>query len=108
SYEGGSLLIPVSIESSELNIPESFFVEQNYPNPFNPSTVIRFGLPSVSYVTAQVFNLLGQEVATLFQGRLNAGEHELVFDAAELTSGIYFYRIQAGDDVSMKRMVLLR
>jgi hypothetical protein len=108
SFEGGSLLIPLGIESDELNVPKSFFMEQNYPNPFNPSTTIRFGLPSVSYVTAKLYNVLGQEVATMFEGRLNAGEHELQFDAAELTSGIYFYRIQAGDNVDMKRMVLLR
>jgi len=108
SYEGGSLLIPLAIESDELNIPKSFFVEQNYPNPFNPSTNIRFGLPSVSYVTAKLFNVLGQEVATLFEGRLNPGQHELQFDAENLSAGVYIYRIQAGDNVAMKRMVLLK
>jgi hypothetical protein len=107
SYEGGSLLV-TSVESPELNIPESFFMKQNYPNPFNPTTTIRFGLPSASHVIAKVFNLLGQEVATLFEGRLSAGEHELMFDAKNLTSGIYFYRIQAGDYMGMKRMVLLK
>ena len=107
SYEGGSLLV-TSIESSVLNIPKSFFVDQNYPNPFNPSTTIRFGLPNSSYVTAKLFNVLGQEMATLYEGRLNAGEHELLFNAADLGSGIYFYRIQAEDVVSMKRMVLMK
>jgi hypothetical protein len=108
SYEGGSLLIPLGIESDELNIPKSFFVEQNYPNPFNPSTTILFGLPVVSDVTVKLFNVLGQEVATLFEGRLNAGQHELQFDAENLSAGVYIYRIQAGDDVAMKRMVLLK
>ena len=108
SFEGGSLLIPVSIESSELNIPESFFMDQNYPNPFNPTTTIKFGLPSASYVTAKLFNVLGQEVKTLFEGRLNAGEHELLFNAENIGSGVYFYRIQAGDNVSIKQMVLQR
>ncbi|MCB9088156.1 MAG: T9SS type A sorting domain-containing protein [Calditrichae bacterium] len=107
SYEGGSLLI-TGIESNTFNVPASFFVAQNYPNPFNPTTTIRFGTPAALQVTAKVFNLLGQEVATLFEGRLQAGEHELTFDAAKLSSGVYIYRIQAGDKVSMKRMVLLK
>jgi len=107
SFEGGSLLI-TSIESNELNIPKTFFIDQNYPNPFNPATTIRFGLPSASQVTAKVFNMLGQEVANLFEGRLNAGEHELLFDAEHLTSGIYFYQIRAGSFMGVKRMVLLR
>jgi hypothetical protein len=108
SYEGGSLKIPVSIRSQKQNIPESFFVTQNYPNPFNPSTIIRFGLPSTSDVTAKVFNILGQEVATLFNGQLQAGEHELLFDAGNLSSGIYFYQIQAGDEVSIRQMMLMK
>jgi hypothetical protein len=108
SFEGGSLMIPVSIESQELNIPESFFVEQNYPNPFNPSTTIRFGIPSACHVIVNIFNLLGQEVATLIDGRINAGRHELLIDATNLSSGVYLYRIQAGHEVSIKQMVLLR
>jgi hypothetical protein len=110
SYEGGSLKVPVSALEPAVyaNIPESFFMDQNYPNPFNPSTSIRFGLPAAAYVTAKVFNMLGQEVATLFEGRLKAGEHILTFDAAHLSSGIYLYRIQAGDIVSIKRMILMK
>jgi hypothetical protein len=109
TFEGGSLLIdPTSIESNELNIPESFSIDQNYPNPFNPTTTIRFGLPSASDVVVKVFNTLGQEVANLFEGRLNAGVHELQFDAANLSSGFYFYKVQADNVVGIKRMVLLR
>ena len=109
SYEGGSLLIPVTaIESDVLPIPVKFFVDQNYPNPFNPNTTIHFGLPATTHVKAQVFNLLGQQVTTLYDGLLKAGEHELQFEAGNLTSGVYFYRIQAGNDVLMKQMVLLK
>lgn len=106
SFEGGSLLVPVSVASPEQNLPQSFFVEQNYPNPFNPSTIIRFGLPSPSQVSVKVYNLLGQEVATLFEGRKNAGVYELPFDAVNLSAGIYLYRIEAGEFVSIRRMVL--
>ncbi|MDZ7260773.1 MAG: T9SS type A sorting domain-containing protein, partial [candidate division KSB1 bacterium] len=106
SYEGGSLKVPVSVETRQRNLPESFYVEQNYPNPFNPSTTIRFGLPSASQVTVEVFNLLGQKVTTLFEGRKEAGVHELQFEAANLSSGVYLYRIRAGEVVHIKRMVL--
>jgi hypothetical protein len=112
--EGGSLVvdvedpIPDAIYSNGLNIPESFFVGQNYPNPFNPSTTIKFGLPLTSDVTIKVFNVLGQEVMTVFEGRMSAGEKKLEFDAANLTSGTYFYQIQAGDNVSIKKMLLIK
>ncbi len=115
SFEGGSLKFTVAVELREQNLPETFFIEQNYPNPFwsgatsrsagNPSTTIRFGLPSASYVTVEVFNVLGQKVATLFDGRKDAGVHDLLFDAVNLTSGVYLYRIQTRDGVSIKRMV---
>jgi hypothetical protein len=109
SYEGGSLLIPTSVESrDEETIPRAFFVDQNYPNPFNPSTTIRFGLPSQSYVTVKVFNLLGEEVVTLFEGRQDAGIHSLQFEPTHLSSGVYFYRIQAGSSVGIMRMILTR
>jgi hypothetical protein len=111
SYEGGRLKLPVSVKSRERNLPASFFIEQNYPNPlpgsdFNPSTTIRFGLPVASRVTVKIFNMLGQEVATLFDGRKDAGAHELQFNAANLSAGVYLYRIQAGDVVSVKRFVV--
>ena len=108
SYEGGSLKVATSVESARYKIPESFFVEQNYPNPFNPSTMIRFSLPSASHVTVQVFNMLGQEVASLFSGLKDAGVHELLFDAANLGADVYLCRIQAGDVVSIRRMVLVK
>lgn len=108
SYEGGSLLFPVSITSHEPNIPQTFFVEQNYPNPFNPSTAIRFGLPSASQVTAKIFNLLGEEVMMLFNGHLQAGRYELIVDGTDLSSGIYIYQIQAGTAIYSKRMLLLK
>jgi hypothetical protein len=108
SYEGGSLAVPVGIVSTDLNVPETFFVDQNYPNPFNPSTSIRFGLPAASDVSVRVFNLLGQEVFNLYKNRVSAGVHEMQFEAENLSSGVYIYRIQAGEHVSIKRMVLMK
>jgi hypothetical protein len=109
SEEGGSLLIPVtSVEEIEGPIPRTFFMDQNYPNPFNPATVIRFGVPSASFVSVKIFNMLGQEVASLFEGHKDPGVYEVQVDASNLGSGIYLYRVQAGDAVSTKRMVLVK
>ncbi len=97
--------------SSELEeeIPESFTLNQNYPNPFNPSSTIRFGLPEASQVRMEVFNILGQKVATLINGdRMNAGWHRVQFNAGSLSSGVYIYRIQAGNFVQTKRMMLIK
>lgn len=108
SFEGGSLKVPVSVAERQHEVPVSFFIEQNYPNPFNPSTTIRFGLPSASRVTVEVFNTLGQKVATLFEGRKAAGVHHVQFEAAPLSNGVYLCRIQAGEIMGMKRMVLMK
>jgi hypothetical protein len=74
-------------------IPTEYFVEQNYPNPFNPSTTIRFGLPVNGHVTLQVFNLLGQRVASLMDEQKLAGNYEVQWQAGDVPSGLYFYRI---------------
>jgi hypothetical protein len=107
--DGGSLLHPyTSVEEFSSEIPQSFYVDQNYPNPFNPSTVIRFGLPSASFVSVKLYNLLGQEVITLFEGDMNAGTYEIPLDASNLSSGAYLYRVQAGDNITTKRMMLIK
>jgi len=89
-------------------IPEEFSLAQNYPNPFNPSTTIRYTLPQRSYVTLTVFNTLGQHVATLVNGDIDAGYHEAIFSAAGLASGVYFYRLQAGDFVQTRKILSIR
>jgi hypothetical protein len=88
--------------------PVRFALYPNYPNPFNPSTTIKYSLPARSSVTLAVFNTLGQQVATLVQGEKEAGSHEVRFDAAGLPSGVYFYRLQAGDYTDTKRMLLMK
>jgi len=108
AFEGGSLLVPLSVKPEKSAMPRSFFVDQNYPNPFNPSTTIRFGLPAASSVSAKVYNIVGQEIAALFDGYLHAGVYDLDFNATDLTSGVYFYRVQTGSAVSVKRMVIVK
>jgi len=88
--------------------PLEFALEQNYPNPFNPSTTIKFTIPEASIVTLKVFNTLGQEVALLINQSMEAGVHEINFDAVGLNSGMYFYRLEAGDYVQVKKMTLLK
>jgi len=95
----------VSTPSSK---PLSFNLAQNYPNPFNPSTRIEFTLAKESSVDLKVFNILGQEVATLVHGNLTSGPHAVTFNAKNLASGMYIYRITAGDYTSVKRMMLLK
>jgi enterochelin esterase family protein len=92
----------------EHRVPTAFTLYQNYPNPFNPNTTIRYGLPERFHVTLTIYNMLGQQVGTLVQGEQEAGYHEAVFDASGLASGVYLYRLQAGDFVEAKKFVVLK
>ena len=95
----------------EVTNPNTFVLEQNYPNPFNPSTSIQFSIPVKARVSLKIFDIVGQEVAKLIDGELAAGYHEVVFNAAKISSGVYFYRIEAngvnGQNYnSVKKMIL--
>jgi hypothetical protein len=92
----------------EQQLPTEFALMQNYPNPFNPSTVISYQLPVSSNVTLKVYDILGNEVATFVNEEKPAGSYEVKFDASGLSSGIYFYKLQAGSLVETKKMILLR
>jgi len=104
----GQLGDPVSVESDLTTIPENFTLSQNYPNPFNPTTNIKFSLPSSGNYTLKIFNLLGQEVATLIDGDMVAGIHTVNFDASRLASGIYFYNFNGNNFNQTKKMILLK
>jgi photosystem II stability/assembly factor-like uncharacterized protein len=93
---------------SKAGRPTDYRVFQNYPNPFNPSTTIRYDLPHASRVSLKVYNTLGQEVATLVNDTKAAGVYTVQFDAGRLASGVYFYRLQAGNFVETKKLVVLR
>ncbi len=89
-------------------LPAEFTLSQNYPNPFNPTTKINYALPKDEFVTLKVFNILGEEVANLVEGKVTAGSHSVEFDASNLSSGTYIYRLTAGKFVSTKKMILLK
>jgi len=91
-----------------LNIPEDFMLFQNYPNPFNPVTRIEYALPKASDVVIDIYSILGQRVATLFKGRKPAGYHIVEFDAGRLSSGLYVYRVRAGEYQDARKMLLLK
>jgi hypothetical protein len=98
------------LEGIRREIPHSFALHQNYPNPFNPETVIGFDLPRGAFVALKIYNLIGQEVATLVNNQLPAGTHSVKLNSAHLNlpSGVYLYRITAGDFVKTRKLVLLR
>jgi len=98
----------VTVVGNVLEVPQTFELFQNYPNPFNPTTQIDYSIPAKSYVTLTVYNLLGQEVATLFDGIRQAGRYSAMFDGFELTSGVYFYRLRSNGLVQAKRLILLK
>ena len=104
--DGTPINIPVSNE--DLSQPHTFALDQNYPNPFNPTTTISYSLPQSVDVELAVYNILGQRVATLVSGVQTAGVHEVQFDASRFASGMYLYRITAGKNVSVKKMLLVK
>ncbi len=106
-YDG--LPVTVGVKEKRQLLVDGYTLDQNYPNPFNPSTHISFALPSTQKVTLKVFDLTGKEVATLLQNdHRAAGVHAITYDAKDLPSGIYLYRLQADEFMETKRMVLIR
>jgi hypothetical protein len=101
-------LVETALAVPEQGKPREFALSQNYPNPFNPSTTIRFELPRALRVNLDVYNTLGQEVAKLLDEERPAGAYEVSFNAKGLASGVYFYRIRAGEFVATKKLLLVK
>ncbi|MGE5411970.1 MAG: T9SS type A sorting domain-containing protein [Clostridiales bacterium] len=95
-------------EVKESNTVLTYNLEQNYPNPFNPTTTINYSIPENNIVVLKVFNVLGEEVKTLVNEVKSRGSYSVSFSASELTSGIYYYQIRAGNYISVKKMTLLK
>lgn len=105
-YNFGYLV--TGVNNKKINTPINFKLSQNYPNPFNPTTVISYQFPVAGYVSLKVYDILGREVATLVNQRQNPGQHQVTFNASNLASGTYFYRLRTGDFVQVKKMLLLK
>ncbi|MCX6175477.1 MAG: T9SS type A sorting domain-containing protein [Ignavibacteriales bacterium] len=100
--------IVTSVKKENEESPTKFELNQNYPNPFNPTTKIKFGLPETALTQLIIYDLLGKEIKILFNMELEAGYHEISFDGSKMPSGIYFYKIQAGEFMQTKKMILLK
>jgi hypothetical protein len=112
TFGGGVWRCPLSEFVTRVDVvyptPSRFQLLQNYPNPFNPSTTISFMLPARGKISLKVFNLLGEEVTTLREQEYPPGHHKVEWDASGLSSGVYYYRLQAGTTAEMKKMLLVR
>jgi hypothetical protein len=95
---------------NEISLPLSFNLHQNYPNPFNPSTTIQFALPQAEFVTLKIYNVLGEEVATLLSASLLSGSYKYEWDASHLASGVYLYRLETNNSVETetRKMMLMK
>ena len=89
-------------------MPTEYSISQNYPNPFNPTTRIKFALPTTALTKIIVYDILGRGIRTLINEVLKSGYYEINFDAGDLPSGVYFYRIQAGSFITTKKLLLLK
>jgi len=98
----------VSVNEIDMNLPQEYSLDQNFPNPFNPTTTISFGLPEAGATTLKVYNIIGQEIAVLVNEDLQAGTYNVTFEATDMPSGLYLYRLQSKEFVSIKKMLLIK
>jgi len=106
--QNSSAQVSVRVNSTSATMPHLYSLQQNYPNPFNPVTIIRYALPENNHVTLKLYDVLGREIATLINGDISAGEHQIEWNAGNLPSGIYYYRIQAGNFTETKKLLLTK
>ena len=106
-YDGvNELLSKLTSVKDKSALPSEYQLEQNYPNPFNPTTTIHYHMPKAEQVKLDVYDIMGRKVATLVDKFMLAGKHQVEFDAAHLSSGVYYYRIQMGAFTDTKRLIL--
>lgn len=103
----GGVILDVGGSETE-GIPTEYAIRQNYPNPFNPGTTIQYELPRASHVSITVYDMLGRQVSLLLNERRDAGIHEVKFDGSAFASGVYLYRIQAGEFTQTKKLIMLK
>jgi ligand-binding sensor domain-containing protein len=113
TYNSGVWRRPLSelittVKGNEDQVPAQFRLDQNYPNPLNPSTTINYSIPKAGQVTLKVYDVLGKEVATLVNEEESSGNYHIVFNANKLASGVYFYRLSAGNSVITKKLILMK
>ncbi len=114
NYTGGRpnialvMNLATGIENPSLTIPETYSLSQNFPNPFNPTTKINFAIPKQGFVSLRIFDILGREVKTLVNGMKQPGNYSVDFNASELSSGIYFYKLESNEFTDIKKMVLIK
>ena len=99
---------PTGIDDDIPDLPREITLYQNYPNPFNPTTEIKFALPEQADVTIEIFDILGRKTATVADGLFPAGYNSITWDSGNTASGIYYYRLTAGDKIIVKKMTLLK
>jgi len=107
-YKTGNILLISNVEDNDFESLENYRLFQNYPNPFNPTTTIKYSIPKLSFVSLKIYNLIGEEIATLVNEEKLIGNYQVEFNAAALPSGIYFYRLQTPNFTQTKKMILLR
>ena len=91
-----------------IGIPAKYYLSQNYPNPFNPVTNLEFGIPDLGFVTLKIYDVIGRELVTLVNEIKKPGYYKVTFNASDLSSGVYFYRMTAGDFVAVKKFLVLK
>ena len=106
--EPGILTSIHDFNTNDNSVPIVFNLDQNYPNPFNPTTSIKYSVPSSEHVSLKVFDILGREIAVLVNEQKSAGIYTINFDASDLSSGVYFYRLNSGNNIQIKKMLLVK
>ena len=107
-YKGSVYASPFGESQIDPELPKSYSLSQNYPNPFNPVTKISFDVPKQSFVMLKIYDLMGREVKTLVNEMKSPGYYSIDFNGTEISSGVYFYRLQSGEFTDIKRMTLLK